>query len=71
MLPPCAAMIDWQMAQADANSCILGAEEAVEDVLKVRGGNAWPIVENGEDERAVFIDRSLNFDSTALSVATA
>ena len=42
--------------QADANSCILGAEEGFENALKVRGGNALSIVENGEDERIFFID---------------
>ena len=48
--------------KADANSCILGAEEAVEDMRQVRGGNARPIVKNGEDDRAFVIDRRLGID---------
>ena len=48
--------------KADADSRILGAEEAVEDMRQIRSGNARPIVENGEDDQAVIIDRRLGID---------
>jgi len=50
--------------EADANSCILGAEEAVEDAPEVSGGDARPIVEDGKADRAVFVDRRLDVDPT-------
>jgi hypothetical protein len=40
--------------EASADSGILGAEEAIEDMLKVRGGNARPIVTDGKDDRTFF-----------------
>jgi hypothetical protein len=63
MVLPCAVMIDWQMGQADANSRSLGAEDAVENMLQVCGGNARPVVKDGKGDRAVFIDRRLDVDS--------
>src|SRR5689334_6228718 len=48
--------------EANANSGILGTEEAFEDMLEVRGGNAWPVVKHGKGGRAVFIDRRLHVD---------
>jgi hypothetical protein len=48
--------------QTDTDSCILGAEEAVENVLKVGDSNAWAIVEHGKDDRTVFTDRGLDID---------
>jgi hypothetical protein len=62
MRPPCAVMIDWQIARPIPISCILGAEEAVENVLKVGDSNAWAIVEHGKDDRTVFTDRGLDID---------
>ena len=48
--------------KADADSRILGAEEAVEDAGQIRGGDARPVVENGEDGRALVTDRRLCID---------
>src|SRR5688572_5438775 len=57
--------------QPNIDPCIFGAEEAVEKVFKVGGSNAWSIVEQGKDDRTVFIGRASGYRSGVSAVPTA
>ena len=67
MLPPCAAMIDWQMASPMPIPASLVLKKPVENVLQVGDGNARPIIKNGKDD-GTFCHRSRSghrFDGSA------
>jgi hypothetical protein len=62
MRPPCALMIDWQMARPTPIAASSMLKRAFENMLHVAVGDAKAIVKNRKDDRPVFIEPSPDVD---------
>ena len=62
MRPPCALMIDWQMARPTPIAAFSMLKTAFENMLRVAVGDAKAIVKNRKDDRPVFIEPSPDVD---------